>query len=176
MSRPDYIRLVSLCRHDNTGKLQPGSVAASVVHRQWIGLSVQGDQVSVDPLPPPPHPSAPSYLQSIDIEIGFHKKGLENSEPFSTDDMIRHFLKAFNGIVMSSDELILFEYHGQMIKGFVKDVSLLELAEEQRRNVPQDQRTANHSRQYMGIIMDKTDVTFMKASDSLIKLKGSAKK
>lgn len=163
-------------KHDNTGKVQPGSVAASVVQRQWIGLSVQGDQVSVEPLPPPPHPSALSYLQSIDVEIGFHKKGYENSEPFSTDDMTRHFLKAFNSIVMSADEFILFEYHGQNIKGVVKGLSLLELADEQRRNLPPGQRATNHGRQHTGIIMDKTDVTFMKAPDSAIKIKGSAKK
>lgn len=162
-------------KHDNTGKVQPGSIAASGNQRQWIGLSIAGDQVSAEPLPSPPHPSAPLYLQTIDIEIGFLRKGYENSEPFSQDDLSRHFLKAFIGIVMSEGEIILFEYHGQNIRGVIKGVSVVEYADEQRRNVPPGGRSSA-SRQDVGILFEKTDVTFMKAADSTIKIKGSAKK
>lgn len=146
------------------------------MQRQWIGLSIAGDQVSVEPLPEPPHPSSASYLQSIDLEITFLKRNYENPEPFSADDISRHFLKAFNGIIMSADEIIIFEYHGLNIKGVVKNVAILELADEQRRGVPAGQRSANHNHMYMGIIMDKTDVSFMIAPGSLMKIKSSAKK
>ncbi|KAG5648754.1 hypothetical protein DXG03_000101 [Asterophora parasitica] len=163
-------------KHDNTGKLAPGSVGASAVQRQWIGLSLTGDQVTVEPLPPPPHPSAPSFLQSIDIEVGFLRLRHEIAEQFSADEMARNFIKAFSGIVMSVDEILVFEYHGQNLKATVKGVSVLDLADEQRRGVPGGgaQRSVNH--QYVGILMDKTDVTFMKAPDSAIKIKSSAKK
>ncbi|KAJ7591439.1 vesicular-fusion protein SEC18 [Mycena floridula] len=153
-----------------------GFIGASALQRQWIGLSVQGDQVQLDPLPAPPHPSAPSYLQSIDIEIGFLRKAYENPEAFSADDMARHFIKAYNGILMSTDEIILFEYHGQNMRGVVKGVSLLELADEQRRGVAPAHQSTDHSRHFTGIIMDKTDVAFMKAPDSAMKIKSSAKK
>ncbi|TFK43822.1 vesicular-fusion protein SEC18 [Crucibulum laeve] len=161
-------------RHDNTGKLPPGVIGASAVQRQWIGLSLTGDQATVEPLPPPPHPAAPSFLQSIDLEIGFLRRGHEIAEQFSADEMARNFLKAFNGILMSTEEVIVFEFHGQNLKGTVKAVSTLDLADEQRRGTPGGQRNANH--QHMGIIMEKTDVTIMKASDSAIKIKSSAKK
>ena len=59
-------------------------------------------------------------------------------------------------------------------KATVKGVSILELADEQRKGVAPGQRSLNH--EYMGIIMDKTDVTFMKAPDSAIKIKSSVKK
>ncbi len=161
-------------RHDNTGKIQPGCIGASQVQRQWIGLSVQGDHVSIEPFPSPPHPSAPSFLQSIDIEVGFLKPRHEVAEQFSADDMAHHVVKAFNGIIMSTDEIIVFEYHGQNIKGTIKGVSVLDIADEQRRGGANGQRSVNH--QFMGIIMDKTDVTIMKAADSLIKIRSSAKK
>ncbi|KAG5650118.1 hypothetical protein H0H81_000615 [Sphagnurus paluster] len=162
-------------RHDNTGKLAPGTIGASAVQRQWIGLSLTGDQVSVEPLPQPPHPSAPAFLQSIDLEVGFLRRGHEIAEQFSADDMTKNFIKAFNGIVMSVDEILVFEYHGQNLKATIKALSILELADEQRRGAPTGgQRQA--SPQHVGILMDKTDITFMKAPDSAIKLKSSAKK
>ncbi|GAW01008.1 vesicular-fusion protein SEC18 [Lentinula edodes] len=160
-------------RHDNTGKLQPGTVGASALQRAWIGLSVQGDSVTVEPLPAPPNPSAPAFLQSIDVEVGFLRRGHEIAEQFSADDMVKHFLKLFNGNLRSVGETIVFEYHGQNLKGFVRAVSVLELAEEQRRG---GGGGGGRAPQHMGILMDKTDVTFMKAPDSAIKIKSSAKK
>jgi hypothetical protein len=75
---------------------------------------------------------------------------------------------------MSTNESIAFEYHGQNIKGTIKGLSLLELADEQRGRAPGSD--PSKSQQNYGIIMDKTDVTIMKAPDSLIKIKASAKK
>ncbi|TEB30055.1 vesicular-fusion protein SEC18 [Coprinellus micaceus] len=162
-------------RVDNTGKLAPGTIGASAVQRQWIGLSLAGEDASVEPLPPPPHPSAPSFLQSIDIEIGFLKRGADNRDPFDTDDIVRNFLRAYNGVVMSTEEIIVFEYHGYNLKGSVKAVSVLDLADEQRRGAPAPAgRALTH--QGMGILMEKTDITFMKSADSTIRLKASATK
>jgi vesicle-fusing ATPase len=158
-------------RHDNTGKVQPGTVGASALQRTWIGLSVQGDSVTVEPLPAPPHPSAPAFLQSIDLEVGFLRRGHEIAEQYSADDLAKHFLKLFNGNMRSVGETIVFEYHGQNLKGLVRSVSVLELAEEQRRG-----GGGGKAPQHMGIVMDKTDVTIMKASDSAIKIKSSSKK
>lgn len=148
----------------------------SATHRQWIGISV-GNQVTVEPLPAPPHPAAPSYLQSLDIEVGFLRRGHEIAEQFSADDMTRVFVKNFNGHVISNDEVMVFEFHGQNLKALIKGVSILELADEQRRGQRHpDEHSLGIDPHSMGILMDKTDVTFMKAGDSLIKIKSSAKK
>jgi len=148
-------------------------IGASAVQRQWIGLSLAGDQASVELLPAPPNPAAPLFLQSIDIEIGFLKKGIVAREDFDGEDLAKTFVKAFNGIIMSSEEIIVFEYHGYNLKGNIKGVSVLELADEQRRGAPAGR---SFSHQNMGIVMDKTDVTFIKAPDSTLKLKSSSKK
>ncbi|KIM46470.1 hypothetical protein M413DRAFT_441563 [Hebeloma cylindrosporum] len=162
-------------RHDNTGKLQPGTIGASALQRQWIGLSLTGDQATVEPMPAPPHPAAPSFLQAIDLEVGFFRRGLEIAEQFSADEMARNFIKAFSGIVMSTEEVIAFEFHGQNLKATVKSVAVLDLADEQRKGIPNGgQRTVGH--EHMGILFEKTDVTLMKAPDSSIKIKSSAKK
>ncbi|KAF9266293.1 AAA-domain-containing protein [Marasmius fiardii PR-910] len=150
---------------DDSGKIAPGTVGASAFQRTWIGLSIQGDSVTVEPIPSPP------YLQSIDIEVGFVRRGHEVAEQFSADDLTKHFVKLFDGVLMSAGETVVFEYHGQNLKGAIKGVSVLELAEEQRRG-----GQASPALRDAGVIMGKTDITFMKAPDSAIKLKSSAKK
>ena len=126
-------------------------------------------------MPPPPHPAAPSFLQAIDLEVGFFRRGLDVAEQFSADEMARNFIKAFSGIVMSTEEVIAFEFHGQNLKATVKSVAVLDLADEQRKGVPNGgKRTVGH--EHMGILFEKTDVTLMKAPDSNIKIKSSAKK
>ncbi|TFK66559.1 vesicular-fusion protein SEC18 [Pluteus cervinus] len=155
--------------------IQPGAIGANAAQRQWIGLSKLGDQVSVESLPTPPHPMTPAFLQSIDLEVGFLRKNQENSEVFSADDMARNFVKAYSGVLMSTGQDILFEFHGQNLKATVKGVLALELADEQRRG-PAPGHERSHDNLYRGVIMEKTDVNILQAPGSGIKIKTSAKK
>ncbi|RPD66824.1 vesicular-fusion protein SEC18 [Lentinus tigrinus ALCF2SS1-7] len=146
-------------RHDNAGRVPPGAIAASATQRQWMGLSLSGDTVTVEPMP-----QNPPYLESIDIEVGFMRRGLEIAEAFSADEMAKNFLRAFNGVVFAAGEILLFEFHGQNLKATIKGLQIVDL--------PGQRSSATH----FGILMEKTDVTFMKAGDSALKLKSSAKK
>ncbi len=131
-------------------------------------LAVSGDTVTVESLAPPP-----LYLQTIELEVGFRPRGLKINETFSADEMAADFIRAFNGIVFSINEIISFEFHGEKLEGVVKSISTLELADEQRKGVPVSDLWRNSS---AGILMDKTDITLMKAGDSAIKINYSAKK
>lgn len=142
-----------------------GNIGASKVQRQWIGLSLTGDQAIVERLPDPPHQAAPGYIQALDIEVGFIKRGLVISEVYSADEMAKYFVNAFNGTLMSTDQLINFEYHGQNLKGFIKSIAVLDIP----GSPPSIMRTT-------GIISSQADVTIMKAADSAIKIKSSGKK
>ncbi|KAF9481878.1 vesicular-fusion protein SEC18 [Pholiota conissans] len=160
-------------RNDDTGKIQEGTIGASMMQRQWIGLSLSGDMAMVEPLPSPPHPSAPSYLQAIDLEVGYMRRNAVATEAYSADDMAKNLVKAFGGIVMSTEQIIVFDYLGHNLKATVKAVSVLDLADEQQRGVPAQRGSRPMN---MGILFEKTDVTIMKAPDSQIKIKSSAKK
>jgi len=161
-------------RHDDTGTVPPGAIAASALHRQWIGLSITGDNVEIDVLPPPPHPAAPLFLESVDIELGFFTPQ-EATEQYSVDDIAKLFVKAFSGIIMGVDLNVAFEFRGMPLKGKIKSALVLELADEQRRG-SRGESTGGGVRRGSGILMEKTDVNFMKAPNSNIKLKSSAKK
>ncbi len=97
------------------------------------------------------------------MEVGFLKRGLEIAEQFSTDEMVATFIRAHTGKVFGEGENLIFDFHGQNLRAVVTSFSIVDL--------PGGGGGSN-----MGILMDKTDVTFVKAADSLIKLKGSSKK
>lgn len=140
--------------------------------RQWMELSLS-NHVSIEILPPPPNPDAPSFLQSIDLEISFFRRQ-EATGQFSADEMASVFIQANNGVIMSVNQIVVFDFHGQRLKAIVKSVALVELADEQRKGAHRVSQATSHV--LSGIIMDKTDVNFMKASDSWIKIRSSAKK
>ncbi|TFY64705.1 hypothetical protein EVJ58_g2436 [Rhodofomes roseus] len=152
-------------RHDNTGKLAQGTIGASATQRQWIGLSLTGDEVTVEPMNTPP------YLQSVDIEVGFLRRGHEVAEQFSADEMVHNFTKAFSGIVLALGEILVFEFHGQNLKAVVKGLHTLDLPA--KGGAAEGHAHTHHAH---GVVMEKTDITFIKASDSSIKIKSSAKK
>ena len=124
----------------------------------WIGLSVSGDEVNVTRVP---DQLARTYLQTLDLEVGFLKRGHEIAEQFSTDEMAKNFLRAFNGMILAVGEILVFDFHGQNLNAVVKGLSVVDIG---------------GGIQNMGILMDKTDVNFIKAGDSLIKIKSSSKK
>ncbi|KAF8267436.1 AAA-domain-containing protein [Lactarius quietus] len=161
-------------KHDDTRRLPPGAIGASAVQRQWIGLSAAGDTVTVVALPAPPNPSSPQFLETLTLEVGFLQRNLDPGKEFSADDMGHTFVRGFGGAVFTVGQLLVFEYHGQNLRCTVKSVSVLELAAEQRRGggVP----SATDGPTDSGIVMEKTDVTFMKEAQSKIRIKSSARK
>jgi vesicle-fusing ATPase len=128
-------------------------------------------------LPPPPHPSAPAFLETLTLEVGFLQRNLEIMEQFSADDLAATFIRGFSHIVFAIGQILVFEYHGQNLKCVVKSVSVLELPSEQRRGgLPGASGAPGGGRVDSGIVMEKTDVTFLKDPISRIKIKSSAKK
>jgi vesicle-fusing ATPase len=124
-------------------------------------LSLAGDQVPVQPLT-----FTPSYLESIDIELSLFRKN--DVTEISADDLTKHFVKVYSGLMFGLGEGFVFEYRGFKYRGTIKGLRVIELAAEQMRG-------AGGGRYDMGVMMEKSDVTFMKGEGGL-KLKSSAKK
>ncbi|KZV94230.1 AAA-domain-containing protein [Exidia glandulosa HHB12029] len=158
-------------RHDTTRQIQPGSVGVSAFHRQWLQLS-QGDNVQVEPLDMRSIGNE-IYLSSLDVDLGFWNKRLDIAEQFSADDIAATFIRLFSGHIFSPGQVVVFEYHGTNMRGDIRGVNVVELASMQRGGQPQE---SGHRGRQFGLLMDQTDITFLKAEGSLIKLKSSAKK
>lgn len=153
---PSRYVLIEHDRIDNTSKLLPDEVGASVTQRQWAQLSLQGDIVTVAPLP------TRAYLQSLDMEVGFIKPKFELAEQFSVEEMVNVFIRGLKDTIFVIGEISVFDFHGQQLKAVVKGLSLVDVGGRQSED--------------FGILHEKTDVNFMKAGDSLIKLKSSSKR
>ncbi|KAF8622185.1 hypothetical protein AX15_007297 [Amanita polypyramis BW_CC] len=162
-------------KHDNTGGLQPGTIGASSMQRQWIGLSVSGDNAIVEPLPFPPSPIAPAFLQAIDFEISFLQAKKETNTQYSAEELAKHFVRLYRDIIFNTEEIIAFEFHGQNFKATVKNIVVVELADEQQRgrNVAAGRPPEYYTR---GILMERTEINILKSSDSTVRLKASTKK
>ena len=132
--------------------------------------------MTVAALPAPPHPSALPFLETLTLEVAFLQRNLEIAEEFSADDMGATFVRGFGGVVFTVGQILVFEYHGQNLRCSVKSVGVLELAAEQRRGGVPGSAHGGDGRTDSGIVMEKTDVTFMKESMSKIKIKSSARK
>ena len=143
-------------RHDKDGQLPEGFVGVSRSQRQWIGIEI-GAQVTVEVLPDPPHPDAPSFIQAIEIEVDFLKPGYESSEEFSLHDMATTFVDDFKRIQMTKGQSIVFMYHKEKLRGLIKSMALVEEPPPARKNT--------------GIIFTETSATFSKLPDSTMKTK-----
>ncbi|KIJ54882.1 hypothetical protein M422DRAFT_240970 [Sphaerobolus stellatus SS14] len=135
-------------KHDTTQKLMRGQVGVTSSQRQWIGLAIIGDQVTISPLNLPP---SEIFLEELDIEIGFWKRTLEIAEQFSSDEIAKDFVRIFNG---------------QIFVNF----TVIELPQGEQR------RGASAASMGLGVVMDRTEVSFIKAPDSRIKIKSNSKK
>lgn len=133
-----------------------------------MGLSIAGDFVTLSSLDASP---SEIFLDSLDLEVGFWKRGREVSEQFSADEMSESFIRAYTGQIFGLDQQLVFDFHGQNLKATVKSLSNLELAEAQQKR-----RGAVGGTSLMGVLMERTEVAFMKAADSRIKIKSSDKK
>ena len=125
--------------------------------------------MTVVALPAHPHPSAPPFLENLTLEVGFLQRNYDPGVEFSADDMSATFVRGYAGVVFSIGQIIVFEYHGVNLRCVVKSVSVLELAAEQRGG-------GGPQRMDSGIVMEKTDVAFMKEQSSKIRIKSSAKR
>ena len=156
-----YVKLDSFSnRVDTSGTMRPNEIGATQPQRQWIGLSLSGEQVPVQPIPPA---MRSTYIQTIDLEVGFLKARQEIAEQFSIDEMAHNFVRAFNGTIFAMGQTLVFDFHGQNLKAVVKGLGGIDL-------------NGGAPIEGAGILFDKSDVNFIKAGDSMIKLKGSSKK
>ncbi|KAF9226866.1 vesicular-fusion protein SEC18 [Gyrodon lividus] len=157
---------VTTC-HDTSGKIAPGTVAASMSLREWMELSLSGDQVTVESLP-----DELPFLQSIDFFASFPKKSYSNPVPYDVDEMIQNFLNAYSGLVFAPGGILTTDFKGDKLKLTIASINVVELPDGQRSGT---QRHASRQIE-MGILMSGTSITIMKAGDSQMKLKASAKR
>ncbi|KAK8844660.1 hypothetical protein IAR55_006507 [Kwoniella newhampshirensis] len=140
---------------DPTHTLPPKHVGPSKIIRQWVGLSAVGETVELEPY----HPRNGDWASTAELEIGFRLKRKETPDLFDSEEMAAAFINAFPSLPLTPLQPLVFDYRGHELKATVRAVSSLD---------GNDGQT--------GIIMDGTEIIWVKDPTSNIKLKNSSKR
>ncbi|BGP37599.1 transport between ER and Golgi ATPase protein [Rhodotorula kratochvilovae] len=143
-----------------------GAIGAARLVRQWVGLSQSGDVVDVEPFDPNSLGSD-VYLAALDLEVGYwFEKSARPDASFSADELQSVFRTAYDGLIVTVGQPLVFDFHGQNLRATVRSLASLGL------DASGGGRGAGRS----GIVTSQTEVNFVKDPQSAIKIKSSAKK
>ncbi|ORY80718.1 vesicle-fusing ATPase [Leucosporidium creatinivorum] len=145
--------------------IQPGCIGAARLVRQYAQLSMSGDQVDVEAFDPSSIGSD-IYLASLDLEIAYWFEKNATPEAYDADELQRVFLRAYEGLIFSVGQPLVFDFHGQNLKASVKGLHSLAL----------QGGSGGAGAGRMGILTAQSEVNFIKDPASAIKIKSSAKK
>ncbi|GAA5913743.1 hypothetical protein JCM6882_002331 [Rhodosporidiobolus microsporus] len=142
--------------------IQPGTIGAARLVRQYAQLSQSGDVVDVEAFDPNSL-GGDVYLASLDLEIAYWFERNAQPNAYSADELQSVFTRAYEGLILSTGQQIVFDFHGQNLRGTVKGMHTLAL-----------DGGAGQGR--TGIVTGQTEINFVKDPASAIKIKSSAKK
>lgn len=148
-------RFICSIIRDPTRTLLPKHVGPSKIIRQWVGLSAVGETVELESY----HPGAGDWASSAELEVGFRLKRKETSDLFDSEEMASAFISAFPSLPLTPLQPLVFDYRGHELKATVRAVSTLDGADGQT-----------------GVIMEGTEVVWVKDPSSGIKLKNTSKR
>ncbi|GAA6061702.1 hypothetical protein JCM10212_004934 [Sporobolomyces blumeae] len=150
--------------------IRPGTIGAARLVRQYAQLSQSGDVVDVEPFDPNSLGSN-VYLASMDLEVGYWFEKNAQPTPYSADELQQVFVRAYEGLIFSSGQPLVFDFHGQNLRATVKGVHALSLD-----GGGGGGGAAGGQHATIGILTRETEVNFVKDPASAIKIKSSAKK
>ncbi|TPX40620.1 hypothetical protein SeMB42_g05915 [Synchytrium endobioticum] len=146
--------------------MQPRELGFTASQRAFASLSL-GMEVNVSLFNPFANNGDPIYMATLNLQIGFLRKATTIQEHYDTTDLGRVFSTAFKNQIFAVGQKCQMDYKGTAL---VCEVLSLETMEIDNSADPGSARPAN-----MGIIFDGTQITFSKAADSSIKLKGTGR-
>lgn len=144
---------------DNTNTIAPGTIGTALLQRQWARLSAEGHDVVAEAFDPAVLGQG-VYLGSVDVELDFLSRSQVPLAPFSADEMQGVFLRVFEGHVLSTDQVLVFEFQGQNLRATVRGTYSV------------DTSAAHH----MGVVIPQTQVSFFVANGSALEIKASGKR
>lgn len=150
-------RYAFTARADTTRTIQPRTIGTALLQRQWAALSAEGQDVTVEAFDPAQFGSA-MYLGSVDLELDFLSRSMAVPDVFDADEMQQVFLRAFSAHLLSSSQILVFEFHGHNLRATVRGLGSLEGPSQ------------------MGLVTPETQLNFAKAPNSPLQLKASGKR
>lgn len=150
--------------------MQPGTVGASGVQREWAAWSL-GQEITIVPFDPF-RSGGQVYLGSLDVEIGFNNRNKISEQQYDQDELAKWFTTLYHDQILAPGQRMIMDYKSMLFKIIVRSVQLVDLGE---KNSAAGVPTASNPH-VRGILTQHTEINFFKAPDSPIKLKASSKR
>jgi vesicle-fusing ATPase len=147
-----------------------GYIALTGPQRTWAGISFT-ETVSAE-LYDAFSQGGQAYLGSMDIEVGFAGKKMTET-PYDQDALAEYFCRLYENQMFAPGQQLVMDHKSIVLGITVKTVQLVDLTMEKPKA---SSAPAISSTQARGILTRQTAITFFKAANSPIKLKGSAKR
>ncbi|KAF9301712.1 transport between ER and Golgi ATPase protein [Mortierella antarctica] len=145
----------------------------SNMQRKWAAISLNKE---IDVQPFDPSLDGPEvYLHSIEVEVGFLVKNPEHKGDFDAKEMSRHFISVFNNQVLTIDQGLVLDFQNVNLRMIPRNVELvgMDIVQNGMRGLNgQDLVTRPGHR---GVLTQQTQIQFVRAQDSNIKLRGAAR-
>lgn len=154
-------------------QVRPGTVCLGKDYRNWVYVRQQGDFVDIDPLDVDRETGAKSYLQTVTLELGFYNEAKGSDAPFDSEALEADMRKRFDGNIFNVNQPLIFEAGGKTMRATVRSVSNVDLSGGAAKP---SGGSKGSSTSHFGIVMSRTEITFVKAEGSRINLKASTKR
>lgn len=166
---------------DSSGKIQANCLGFNYHHRKWAELS-ENKQVTVSVFNPQEE-GVKCYLNTVNLEIDFFKKGRKalepNKVPLDAKELKESFIQQFTGLMLSIGQELLFVFDG--IKYDIRITHIEGMGFSDLQNTmscsQQMDSTVNNTKGgcNYGIVMSQTALEFEKREGSNLKIKGTIK-
>lgn len=142
-------------------RVTPGTIGTTLLQRKYALLSIN-QEAKVQPYDVKQQNI--NYLGGLTLMLSYARKTVQESSTLDTDDLTKLFLYSFDNHILTTDQIYLFEYQGTDILAQVVAMDQMDLT------APSQSKSLSSKH---GLLMKQTVISFMKAADSTIKLKGS---
>ncbi|KAG9324920.1 hypothetical protein KVV02_008482 [Mortierella alpina] len=152
---------------------QPGCLGFSNLQRKWINAALNKE---IDVQPFDPSMDGPdAYLSNIEIEVSLMVKNAEFRGEFDAKEMSRHFVTIFNNQVLAIEQALVLEFQDVRLILVPKQVELVSSDVLMNGLRGPDGHELPSRTGFRGVLTQQTQVQFVRAQDSNIKLRGAAR-
>lgn len=154
------------------GEMPPDRIGVCGTQRAWANLSTR-DIVQVAPFDIFAQGNKRVYLGAVDVQISFYSKSSARPEdpPYEQEVLAQRFLQLYKNQILAPGQIISMEYRQRNFKLVILTTQVIDLG---MQNAGSDSSLMKQNDR--GILVDQTDITFVKERDSVIKIKSAGNK
>lgn len=143
--------------------MPPNTIGVGGPQREWTQWSLR-QQVNVMPFDIFAGGNTQVYLAAIEIEVDFYNRSKATNITYEQDKLAHIFKKSFHDRIFTPGQLFAMDVGGVNFKATVRHTQVVDVGD----------FNGNRGENKRGIVVTQTEVNFVKASNSIMQLKGGS--